>query len=191
MRVRSTYVVTPALLVAALGAPFALPRLLNGQGSAGLMLRAVSPPAAAPVVVQMAALPQPKRVSPARPTLVRATPRPAAAQAELASVRILPVRTAAVTHARPVRQHPPVPEESPRAPDPPPPAPTVVTLTPQPANLNSTDAAAAPAQTPPPPAQVPLQPAPPAHDGSGPDNHGHGNGNGNGVGNGHGNGHDH
>jgi hypothetical protein len=194
MRVRSTYVLTPALLAAALGAPFALPRLLDRHGSAEVALRAVAPPAAAPVVVQMAALARPKAVVRAQHVLVRATPRLSVGHAELASVRVHPARSAAVTHPRPIRHHSPTAEESRRAPDPAPAAtPTVVPLTPQPVNLNSTDVAAAPAPAPaapaPAPAPVQLQPTPVADSGSGSDDQGHGNGNGEGHGRGHG--HDH
>jgi hypothetical protein len=210
MRVRSTYVATCALLAAALGAPFALPRLLDRHGSAGVATQAIAPPAAPAIVVQMAAQPRPKAVVRARHVLVRATPHIAVAHAELASVRARPVRVAhaelASVRARPVRVAPavarrvqrrrPLPEESRRAPEPAPAAaPTVVAVTPQPVNLNATDAAAAqapaPVQTPPPPAPVPLEPVPATDPGQVSDDQGHDQGHSNGKGNGEGNGHGH
>jgi hypothetical protein len=201
MRVRS-YVLTGALIAVALGAPFALPRVLDSQGSAAFGLQAAAPPAARAAIVRMAALPQPKRVARARPVLARATPHVAHATsravdsgfsgASLASVRVgtapaAPARTTIARHW--IRRHPPAPVETRRAPDPAPAAPTasVVALTPQPVNLNASSAtASAPA---PEPLPSPVQGAPaPAATGNGRDDHQHDD---RGQGRDHGHGHDH
>src|SRR5438309_928419 len=88
MRVRLNVVLTGALVAIALGAPFALPRLLDSHGSAGVALRAIAAPLVARnTVVEMPALPARKHEVHAPPPLVRVTPRVATSSASLASVR--------------------------------------------------------------------------------------------------------
>jgi hypothetical protein len=151
MRVRWTYVLTGALVTVALGAPFALPRVLDSQGSAAFPLRAAAPPAADTAVVQMTALPRPKRVVRAPRVLVRAASRVVASRSSLASVRIRtgPATPAPAGTKQSIRRHPPAPVDTRRAPDPAPAPPTasVTPLAPQAVNLNSSDPATAAAPT--------------------------------------------
>lgn len=175
MRVRWTYVLTGTLLPVALGAPFALPHVLDRHGSAVIGAREAAPPAVPNTVVEMAALPQPARPAVAPRALVHVTLPASVDRPSLASVR---VRAASVPRAVPashwIRHHPAAPVETPAAPAPP--AVPTATVTPIVANLNSTDVpaeASAPVTSPvsPVPTPTPLTPVGPAPDGH---RHGHG-----------------
>jgi hypothetical protein len=180
MRVRWTYVLTGTLLPVALGAPFALPHVLDRHGSAVIGTREAAPPAVPNTVVEMAALPRPAHPAEAPRALVHVTLPASVDRPSLATVGVHETTAArAVPASHWIRRHPAAPVET-RAAEAPPALPTA-TVTPIVANLNSTDApaqASAPVTSPVPlPALAPT-PLTPVADGAWRDDHQHDQGDG-------------
>jgi hypothetical protein len=181
--------VTGTLVAAALGAPFAFPRLLDSHGSAVFAPQAAAPATPGVTVVHMAVRPRPERVAHPRRTPVQTTPATprlvVSSGASLASVR---TRTApAAVHAsrpaaerRSIRKHAPglVVDSAPAAAPVPAPAPALPTasvtqLSAQPSNIDTRSGDTASAPTPA-PAAAPAPVAVPDSGGDGTKDRKHG-----------------